>query len=105
MTQDDRYKSNSQQRIVKILLFLGGHEVNGLAPGEIANGLSITPNNVTHDLANLRLAGVAEQLPESGRWRLTPRVPQIAMAMLNGISRAESKTNEVKNRFTRNPHS
>ena len=100
----DRYISNSQQRILRVLMHLGGHEVNGLAPGEISKSLNISPANVTHDLANLKHAGMAEQLQETCRWRLTPRIPQIGVAMLNGISRAESKLAETKQRFTRTPH-
>lgn len=100
----DRYISKSQQRILKILVFLGGHEVNGLAPGEISKSLDILPANVTHDLANLRHAGLAEQVPDTNRWRLGPRVPQIALAMLNGYNRAKSKLEEVEQRYTRDPH-
>lgn len=101
---DERYRSNAQQRILRIAVFLGGHEINGLAPGEIAKALDISAANVTHDLANLRLAGLAEQVPQNNRWRLSPRVPQIAMAMLNGISRAQAKVDETQNRYTRIPH-
>lgn len=100
----ERYKSNSQQRILTILKHLGGHEVDGLAPGEIASSLQIQPANVTHDLANLRIAGLAEILPDTNRWRLTPRIPQIGIAMLNGISRAEGRLAETKQRFTTQPY-
>ncbi|MEJ1496356.1 MAG: IclR family transcriptional regulator [Candidatus Sedimenticola sp. (ex Thyasira tokunagai)] len=100
----EKYRSNSQQRILKILVHLGGHEVNGLAPGEISNSLQISAANVTHDLQNLKYAGLVEQLPDSNRYRLTPRIPQIAVAMLNGISRAEGKLAETRNRFTKQPY-
>lgn len=101
---EERYRSESQQRIIRVLLYLGGHEVDGLAPGEIAKGLNIAPGQVTHDLANLRIAGVAETIGDSGRWRLTPRVPQIATAMLNGVGRAQKKIDEINQRYTRNPY-
>ncbi|TVO70875.1 hypothetical protein FHP88_15590 [Sedimenticola selenatireducens] len=100
----ERYLSNSQQRILRILIHLGGHEVHGLAPGEISKSLDITPANVTHDLANLKHAGLAEPLSDSNRWRLTPRIPQIGVAMLNGIGRAESKLAETKQRFSTQPY-
>lgn len=104
MSRDDRYRSNGQQRVLRVLVFLGGHEVKGLAPGEIAKSLDISPSQVTHDLANLRIAGLAEQLPDSDRWRLAPRLPQIALAMLNGMDRAQSKLDEVRQRYTRTPY-
>lgn len=101
---DERYLSESQQRIVKILFYLGGHEINGLAPGEIAKGLNISPSQVTHDLANLRIAGAAEVIQDAGRWRLSPRLPQIATAMLHGISRAQKKIDEVTQRYRTQPY-
>ena len=100
----ERYISNSQQRILRILVHLGGHEVNGLAPGEISKSLDISPANVTHDLANLKHAGMAEQLQETGRWRLTPRIPQIGVAMLQQIERNQRKLEETRQRFTRTPY-
>lgn len=98
---DSDYASTSQQRILKVLLALSGHEVNGLAPGEIAKGLKVHDSNITHDLRNLRLADMAEEIPGTGRWRLSPRVGQIAMDMLAGVDRAQRKVDEVRQRFTR----
>jgi len=100
---DERYRSASQLRILKMLLLLGGHEVDGLAPSQIAKSLQIAPGEVTHDTANLRLAGLAEQIIETGRWRLTPRVPQIAMAMLRELERRGNFLDETKQRYTREP--
>ncbi|HFD86510.1 MAG TPA: MarR family transcriptional regulator, partial [Gammaproteobacteria bacterium] len=92
----ERYHSNSQQRILKVMLALAGHEVTGLAPGEIAKGLNITPSNVTRDLANLRIAGLAEQITDSDRWRLTPKLSQIGLAMLDSVDKARRKVDEVR---------
>ncbi|MFZ5659168.1 MAG: IclR family transcriptional regulator [Pseudomonadota bacterium] len=100
----ERYQNNSQQRILRVLMCLFGHEVSGLAPGELAKLADISPQDATRDLANLRIAGLAEQMPESGRWRLTPRLPQKALAMLNAINRAAAKIEETQQRYTRNPY-
>jgi len=99
----DKYKSESQQRIIKVMFILAGHEINGLAPGEIAKALSETPSKITRALANLKIAGVAEQLLETERWRLTPKLVQVAIAHMNALDKAESKLNEVRNRFSRTP--
>jgi DNA-binding IclR family transcriptional regulator len=99
----EKYRNHAQQRILRVLLCLGGHEVNGLAPTEIANALSINQSTVTRDLANLSLAGVAEPIQGSTRWRLSPRVPQIALAMLDTIAGAGQRLDEVRNRYTRLP--
>ncbi len=103
MNNDERYRSASQQRILKMLLLLGGHEVEGLAPSQIGQSLQIAASVVTHDLANLRLAGVAEQIPETGRWRLSPRVPQIAVAMLNSLDQRTGRLADIRQRYTRDP--
>ena len=100
----EKYRSNGQQRVLKIMLILAGHEINGLAPGEVARAADTSPSNAIRALENLRIAGIAERIPESERWRLSPRVPQIATAMLNGISRSQSKVDEVKQRYTTNPY-
>lgn len=98
---DEKYINSSQQRILQVLLAMFGHEIQGLAPSDLAKGLGISPSEATRSLANLRLAGVAEQLPDTGRWRLTPRIPQKAVAMLQTIERAAARVDEVRNRYTR----
>jgi len=99
-----KYESASQQRILKILMFLAGHEVDGLAPGVIASSLSINPSNVTHDMENLLIAGLAEKTPDKGTWRLTPRITQVALSMMNELDRHQTKLDELKQRHTRNPY-
>lgn len=99
----ERYQSNSQQRILRVMLALAGYEVEGLAPGEIAKGLKVTPSNVTRDLANLRIAGLAEEITDTGRWRLTPRLSQIGLAMLDNVNKAQRKVDEIQQRYTRKP--
>jgi len=101
---DEKYKSESQQRIIKVMFILSGHEINGLAPGEIAKALHETPSKITRVLANLKIAGVAEQLIETERWRLSPKTVQIAIAHFNALDKAESKLREVRNRFSRTPN-
>ena len=98
------YKNTSQQRIIKVMLRLAGHELTGIAPGEIARALNISPSAVSRDLANLHIAGLAEQLPESSNWRLTPRLSQIGLAMLSSAERARFKVDEIVQRYTRDPH-
>lgn len=98
------YESSSQQRILKVLMAMFGHEVAGIAPGELAKLAEITPQEATRDLANLRIAGLAEQLADTGRWRLTARLPQKALVMLNEINRAAERIKETQQRYTRNPY-
>jgi len=97
---DARYINAAQQRVLKMLQRLAGHEIEGLAPSELAAALRTSASNVTRDLANLREAGLAERL-HNDRWRLTPRIVQISLAAGDAFSRAQDRLNEVRQRFTR----
>jgi len=101
---NEKYRSSSQQRILRVLVSLAGHEVSGIAPSELAKALSVTYDKMTRDLANLRIAGLAEPITDTNRWRLTPKLTQIGLAMLNNLERSQQKIDEVKQRYTRNPH-
>src|SRR5687768_6575591 len=100
---EDRYIYDGQQRVLRVLLALSGHEVQGLSPGELAKGLAIHPSLITRDLANLAIAGLAEELVGTGRWRLTPRLVQIGVAMQLAVEEAERKLGETRQRYTRAP--
>ena len=96
-----RYANEAQQRQLKLVMLLAGHEVTGLTPAEIARAQECAPSMVTRDLANLQLAGWAEIVPETGRWRLAPLVVQIAVRHLAAIDRATQRLNDVRSRFSR----
>lgn len=98
-----RYRNEGQQRVLRVMLALAGREIEGLAPGELAKGLVIDAANVTRDLANLFEAGIAEEITGTGRWRLTPKLVQIGVAMQLGVETAERKLAEAKQRYTRVP--
>ncbi len=97
----DKYRSENTQRTLSVLMLMGGHEINGVAPGEIAKALTISPSNITRVLANLEIAGLAETMPETGRWRLTARIVQMAVAHLNALDKAEIKLGETRQRYSR----
>jgi DNA-binding IclR family transcriptional regulator len=100
---EERYVNESQQRVLRVLLALSGYEIVGLAPGELAKGLSISASHVTRDLANLQIAGLAEEIVDTGRWRLAPKLIQIGVAMQLAVEEAEKKLGETKLRYTRSP--
>lgn len=104
MSGDNKYENGSQQRVLLVLMALFGHEVQGVAPGQLAKALNISPSETTRDLANLKQAGLAEQMPDSGRWRITPRLCQKALTSLSAIESAAKKLDETRNRYTRNPN-
>lgn len=106
---DTYYLCDAQQRILAVLMALAGREIDGVSMSEIAAALETRAgaspksqrNNVHRDLNNLRHAGLAEQLPDSDRWRLAPRLVQIAHAYNRHIDRAAQRLDEVRNRYTR----
>ncbi len=95
-----QYINAAQQRVLRILVLLAGHEVEGLAPGEIAKAMRSSASNTTRDLANLKEAGLAEAR-ESGRWALTPRMAQMAIAVLKHLDDAKRAVEETHQRYTR----
>lgn len=96
------YTSSSQQRILRLLIALGGNEFTGLLPSELARGTKTSASNVTRDLQNLKAAGLAEEIPDTnGRWRLGPKIVQIAIAHLNCRDRAKSRIDELNQRYSR----
>ena len=96
---DDKYISDAQQRILGLILVLAGHEIEGLAPAQIAKLNECAASQVTRDLANLRQRGWAEQITTTGRWRLGPGIVQISLAHMTALDRAERRLSEVRQRF------
>lgn len=95
------YINNAQQRLLRTVLLLAGNELAGLAPSDLAKALDTNPSNVTRDLANLKEAGLAEQLPETGRWRLGPKIVQVAVDFQLNLERSQSRVDEIRQRYTR----
>jgi len=99
----DIYINAAQQRLLKAVVLLAGNEFSGLAPSDLAKALGTNPSNVTRDLANLKEAGLAEQIQDTGRWRLGPKLIQIALAFSDHLIRSSDRMNELKQRYTRLP--
>lgn len=98
------YINAAQQRILQTLVLLAGNEFAGLAPSQIAKSLGTSQSNVTRDLANLQAGGLAEIIQDTGRWRLGPRLVQIATAFSLHLDESRRRVDEVAQRYTRTPH-
>ena len=61
MSINERYRNDAQQRILKIVMVLFGHVVDGLLPSAIAREVGCSAAVMTRDLANLREAGIADR--------------------------------------------
>jgi DNA-binding IclR family transcriptional regulator len=108
-TRATNYVCEAQQRVLFVLMALAGHEVDGVSLTSIALALAQRTgktkqgqkNNVFRDLHNLKEAGLAEQLPDSDLWRLTPRMVQISTAYQRYLDRATARLDETRQRFGR----
>lgn len=98
---DDKYISDAQQRLLAVIRTMAGHEVDGLAPGQIAKMAECAPSQVTRDLANLKHAGWAEKLPGTERWRLGPTPVQIGLRHMGALERAKARLAETTQRYSR----
>lgn len=95
----EKYTNAAQQRILRTLLILAEHALDGVTPGEIARQLNTLPSNTTRDLANLRLAGLAEVMP-NGRWRIAPRLVELALALQRSLDSAQRRLEETRRRYS-----
>jgi DNA-binding IclR family transcriptional regulator len=96
------YTNEAQQRILKLALLLAGNEFAGVPPAVLARELGSTASNMTRDLYNLRKAGYAEEVTP-GRWRLGPRLVQVAVAFAGEVGRMKTELDELSARYTRRP--
>lgn len=101
MARKHIYENLAQQRILKTLLILFGHEVDGLSPSQIAKSIDSAPSVVTRDIYNMIEVGVVERLAHNDNLRITPRVGQKALAILTNIERATTRLEDTRNRYTR----
>ena len=100
MTRATDYTNAAQQRLLQLVDLLAGHELNGLAPAEIAKALACQPSTVTRDLDNLRSAGWAEQTPSGGRWRLTPHVIEFSQRYAAALHAAKQGLADAERRYS-----
>ncbi|MGP1628343.1 MAG: IclR family transcriptional regulator [Giesbergeria sp.] len=103
MSRATNYTNAAQQRIIRLQFALFGDAVNGYPPAALAQAVGCSASAMTRDLDNLRTAGVAERLDDTGHWRLTPRLPQQSIKVFGAIDAAQRRVDEARNRFSRNP--
>jgi DNA-binding IclR family transcriptional regulator len=95
------YSCEPQQRLLRLLLLLAGHEIHGLAPAQIAKDMACSASVVTRDMANLQQAGWAERVPATGCWRLSPTPVQLGLRHQVAMGRAEALLEQTRSRYSR----
>jgi len=98
-------KYTSQQRAAMILSLLAGHEVDGVSNGALAKAFSVTSAAISQDLKLLQGIGFVETIPgiTPNRYRLGPKLVQIAIAHQRHIEREQVRLDTIKQRYSREP--
>lgn len=79
---------------------LAGHEVLGLAPGEIAKGLGVSPSWVSVNLPALVGTGFVEPVADTGRWRLGVAFVRVAHTVAANLHQARRQLDELEARYS-----
>ena len=99
---DKTTDGRSLRKVCAYFRVLAGHEVEGLRPVQIAQGVSVAAATVTRDMRVLADEGFVERVPGmEDRWRLGPKPIQLALAHMQGMERLTSRLNETKQRYSR----
>ncbi len=94
--------NDAQQRICHLFFALAGKELTGLSNAELARLLKTSESRMISDTRNMEHAGFIERL-HGGKWRLAPRVVQIAQAHKDGLEQVRLQLIEVERRYDRLP--
>ena len=80
---------------------LAGHEVLGLAPGEIAKGLGVPPSWVSQNLPALEAeTGFVERVEGTNRWRLGVPFVRIAVTVSSHLNAEEERIASTRKRYS-----
>ena len=80
---------------------LAGHELLGLAPGEIAKGLGVPPSWVSQNLPALEAeTGFVERVDGTNRWRLGVPFVRIATTVATNLNADQERIAATRKRYS-----
>ena len=88
------------RKTCELFRLLAGHEVLGLAPGEIATGLGVPPSWCSRNLPALATTGFVEQVAGTNRWRLGVAFVRIATTVSTNLNNARAQLDETARRYS-----
>jgi DNA-binding IclR family transcriptional regulator len=89
------------RKVCDLFRLLAGHEVLGLAPGEIAAGLGVAPSWVSVTLPALAAeTGFVEQIAGANRWRLGVPFVRISLTVQANLNDARRRLDDVAGRYS-----
>ncbi len=88
------------RKTCELFRLLAGHEVLGLAPGEIAKGLSVSPSWVSINLPALEAeTSFVERVPGTNRWRLGVPFVRVAMTVMANLNAERQRLDQTAKRY------
>lgn len=88
------------RKTCELFRLLTGHEVLGLAPGEIAKGLGLSASWVSINLPALEAeTGFVERVAGTNRWRLGVPFVRIAMTVMANLNAERQRLEETAKRY------
>lgn len=89
------------RKVCELLRFLAGHEVLGLAPGEIAKGIGVSPSWVSRTLPAMEAeTGFVERVADTGRWRLGVPLVRIATTVQTNLQTEFERLQQTGRRYS-----
>ena len=88
------------RKTCELFRLLAGHEVLGLAPGEIATGLGVPPSWCSRNLPALATTGFVEQVAGTNRWRLGVQFVRIALTVSTNLNKAKQQLEDISARYS-----
>ena len=88
------------RKTCELFRLLAGHEVLGLAPGEIATGLGVPPSWCSRNLPALATTGFVAQVAGTNRWRLGVAFVRIAFTVSTNLNNARAQLDETARRYS-----
>jgi DNA-binding IclR family transcriptional regulator len=84
---------------------LAGHSFEGLRLAQIATAVQQSPSTTLRDLQALESLGRTERIPgKDERWRLSPRLVQLALAHQHELAHLTQRVDDFANRYSRKPY-
>lgn len=94
----------SLRRGLRLLWVMQGHSFEGLRLKQLADALGVASCTALRDLEALADEGVVERIPgREERWRLTPKIVQIARAHEEELALLGGRLDQFHQRYTRLP--
>jgi len=89
------------EKVLDVLRVLERNFAHGYSPTELAKATGLPASAITRYVATLEAKGYAERIPETGRIRISHRLGQVAIQIMNSLDAAQSRLEESRNRLMR----